>query len=337
MEALWSMLAPARRCRILCTLVLLALAPLTSAPAAAAPVDGFDAWLLTLREDALKEGIGAPTLELALSGIAPIPRVIELDRRQASGRSSFRSYRQRLLSDERVRRGRSLMREHRALLERIAEDYGVQARFIVALWGIESTYGTYRGTYPVIPALATLAYDGRRAAFFRQELLNALRILDAGDIDHGSMMGSWAGAMGQSQFMPSSYLSYAVDYDGDGRRDIWTSLPDIFASMANYLANAGWNDRYTWGREVRPPASIGANLLGLEVERPLPSWQDLGIRRTNGNGLPPVEIDASLLWTDDRSGPAYLVYHNFRVLMLWNRSTYFALTVGELSDLIRYG
>jgi peptidoglycan lytic transglycosylase B len=336
MEALWSMTASARRCRM-CTLVLLAFAPLTSAPAAAATVDGFDAWLLTLREDALKEGIGATTLELALTGVQPIPRVIELDRRQASGRSSFRSYKQRLLSDERVQRGRSLMKEHRALLERIAQDYGVQARFIVALWGIESTYGAYRGSYPVIPALATLAYDGRRAAFFRQELLNALRILDAGEIDHGSMMGSWAGAMGQSQFMPSSYLSYAVDYDGDGRRDIWSSLPDIFASMANYLANAGWSDRYTWGRQVRPPKSIGADLLGLEVERTVPSWQELGVRRANGSGLPPVEIEASLLWTDDRNGPAYLVYHNFRVLMLWNRSTYFALTVGELSDLIRYG
>jgi membrane-bound lytic murein transglycosylase B len=329
------MIASARRCRILCTLVVLALAPFTSA--AAAPADGFDGWLLTFREDALKEGIGASTLDLALTGIQPIPRVIELDRRQAGGRGSFQGYKQRLLSDERVRRGRSLMREHRPLLERIAQDYGVQARFIVALWGIESTYGTYRGSYPVIPALATLAYDGRRAAFFRQELLNALRILDAGDIDNGSMMGSWAGAMGQSQFMPSSYLSYAVDYDGDGRRDIWTSLPDIFASMANYLANAGWNDRYTWGRQVRPPTSIAADLLGLEVQKPLPSWQDLGVRRSNGSGLPPVEIDASLLWTDDRRGPAYLVYSNFRVLMLWNRSTYFALTVGELSDLIRYG
>jgi membrane-bound lytic murein transglycosylase B len=305
------MIASACRRRILGTLLALVLAPLIPAPAADAATDGFDAWLLTFREDALKEGIGASTLELALTGIQPIPRVIELDRRQASGRSSFRSYKQRLLSDERIRRGRSLMREHRALLERIALDYGVQARFIVALWGIESTYGAYRGTYPVIPALATLAYDGRRASFFRQELLNALRILDAGDVDHGSMMGSWAGAMGQSQFMPSSYLSYAVDYDGDGRRDIWTSLPDIFASMANYL--------------------------GLEVEKPLPSWQSLGVRRTNGNGLPQVGIDASLLWTDDRNGPAYLVYHNFRVLMLWNRSTYFALTVGELSDLIRHG
>jgi membrane-bound lytic murein transglycosylase B len=331
------MIASACRRRILGTLLALVLAPLIPAPAADAATDGFDAWLLTFREDALKEGIGASTVELALTGIQPIPRVIELDRRQASGRSSFRSYKQRLLSDERIRRGRSLMREHRALLERIALDYGVQARFIVALWGIESTYGAYRGTYPVIPALATLAYDGRRASFFRQELLNALRILDAGDVDHGSMMGSWAGAMGQSQFMPSSYLSYAVDYDGDGRRDIWTSLPDIFASMANYLANAGWNGRYTWGREVQPPRSIGADVLGLEVEKPLPSWQSLGVRRTNGNGLPQVGIDASLLWTDDRNGPAYLVYHNFRVLMLWNRSTYFALTVGELSDLIRHG
>jgi membrane-bound lytic murein transglycosylase B len=330
------MTAFAGPCRIFCTLVVLALAPLTFAQAAV-PADGFDAWLVAFREDALKEGIGAATLEAALSGIEPIPRVIELDRSQPSGRLSFRSYRERLLSNERIRRGREMMRQHRDLLERVAADYGVQARFIVALWGVESTYGTFRGSYPVIPALATLAYDGRRADFFRQELLNALRILDNGDIDHDGMMGSWAGAMGQSQFMPSSYLSFAVDYDGDGRRDIWTSLPDIFASMANYLANAGWNDRYTWGRQVRPAASIEASLTGLEVEKSLPAWQDLGVRRTNGMSLPPVPIDASLLWTDDRGGPAYLVYHNFRVLMLWNRSTYFALTVGELSDLIRQG
>jgi membrane-bound lytic murein transglycosylase B len=189
----------------------------------------------------------------------------------------------------------------------------------------------------VIAALATLAYDGRRADFFRRELLNALRIVDEGNVEADAMFGSWAGAMGQSQFMPSSYVNNAIDYDGDGRRDIWNSLPDVFASIANYLARAGWNDRYTWGREVAVPATLDGRLDGLEVTRPLPDWQAIGVRRADGAALPVVALDASLLRTDDGLGPAYLVYGNFRVLMAWNRSTYFGLTVGQLADLIEYG
>lgn len=297
----------------------------------------FDVWLTELRQEAEAEGIGTATLERALAGLEPIERVVELDGRQIEGRIDFRTYKKRVLSDERVRRGRELIREHRALLEQVAADYGVQPRFIVALWGIESTFGAYEGSFPVVGALATLAYDGRRAAFFRRELLNALRILDNGDIGVDDMRGSWAGAMGQNQFMPSSYLDHAVDYDGDGRRDIWTSLPDVFASIANFLAEAGWNDRYTWGREVRLPGSSTDGVAGLDEARPLPEWQAGGVRRDDGGDLPVVAIEASLVRPDADAGPAYLVYDNFRVLMRWNRSTYFALTVGELSDLIREG
>jgi membrane-bound lytic murein transglycosylase B len=189
----------------------------------------------------------------------------------------------------------------------------------------------------VVGALATLAYEGRRAAFFRKELLNALRILDQGDVTPAQMQGSWAGAMGQSQFMPSSYLAHAVDYDGDGRRDIWSTHADIFASIANYLAKAGWNSRHTWGRQVQLPDKLEALAAGLEIVRPLPEWHALGIRRANGHDLPMVALDASLLQMDDGQGPSYLVYNNFRVLMAWNRSTYFAVTVGELADLIDHG
>jgi len=297
----------------------------------------FDVWLEELRQDALKEGIGAGTLITALDGLAPIARVIELDRRQPEGRFTFQQYNQRVLSESRIERGRELYREHRGLLDRVAADYGVQPRFIVALWGIESSYGSFDGDFPVIGALATLAHDGRRASFFRGELLKALRIVDRGDIAIERMTGSWAGAMGQNQFMPSSYDAYAVDYDGDGRRDIWTSLPDVFASIANYLAKAGWNDRYTWGRKVHVPAALNGDLVGLSTARPLPQWQELGVRRANGANLPAVTLNASLVSTDEGQGPAYLVYDNFRVLMAWNRSTYFALTVGELADLIERG
>jgi membrane-bound lytic murein transglycosylase B len=304
---------------------------------AAAGSDDFAQWLAAFRQEAAAEGIGAVTLDQALQGLQPIPRVIELDRRQPEGRLTFRDYNRRVLSETRIERGRESLREHRALLDRVAADYGVQPRFILALWGIESSYGSFTGEYPVVAALATLAYDGRRAAFFRKELLQALRIVDQGDVKPGSMMGSWAGAMGQSQFMPSSYLAYAVDYDGDGRRDIWSTPADVFASIANYLAKAGWNDRYTWGRQVRLPERLTAVAAGLEVVKPLPEWNALGIRRADGLDLPMVALDAALLQMDDGAGPAYLVYPNFHVLMAWNRSTYFALTVGELADLIGVG
>jgi len=304
---------------------------------ARAATQPFSVWLDGVRQEALAQGISPETLDAALDGLDPIARVIELDRRQIEGRITYKEYRDRLLSEERIERGRALLKEHRELLEQVAADYGVQPRFIVALWGIETSYGSWTGSTPVIGALATLAYDGRRAALFRGELLNALRILDEGHVKVENMTGSWAGAMGQSQFMPSSYVRNAVDYDGDGRRDIWGSLPDVFASIANYLANAGWNDRRTWGREVGLPTDLGAGLDGLEVRRPLPAWHELGVRRADGTPLPVVALEASLLRTDDGQGPAYLVYDNFRVLMAWNRSTYFGLTVGQLADLIDHG
>ena len=304
---------------------------------AGAETQPFPIWLDGVRQEALAKGISPATLAKALDGLEPIPRVIELDRRQIEGRITYQEYRDRLLSPERIERGRELLREHRVLLERVAADYRVQPRFIVALWGIETNYGTWTGSTPVIGALATLAHDGRRADFFRGELMDALDILDEGNVEVENMLGSWAGAMGQSQFMPSSYMRNAVDYDGDGRRDIWASLPDVFASIANYLAKAGWNDRRTWGREVGLPATMVDGVDGLKVRRSLPAWHDLGVRCADGAPLPVVALDASLLRTDDGLGPAYLVYDNFRVLMAWNRSTYFGLTVGQLADLIDHG
>ncbi|HLT19789.1 MAG TPA: lytic murein transglycosylase [Thermomicrobiales bacterium] len=297
----------------------------------------FETWLAEFRDEAAAQGVSATTLDQALAGLAPIPEVIERDRRQPEGQLTFRDYNRRVLSAKRIERGRELLREHRDLLQRVAAEYGVQPRFIVALWGIESSYGSFSGEFPVLAALATLAFDGRRAAFFRKELLQALRIVDQGDVAPEQMMGSWAGAMGQSQFMPSSYLAHAVDYDGDGRRDIWSTHADVFASIANYLAKAGWNSRYTWGRQVQLPEKLDAVAPGLDVVRPLPEWHALGVRRANGHDLPMVQLNASLLQMDDGEGPAYLVYNNFRVLMAWNRSTYFALTVGELADLIEHG
>jgi membrane-bound lytic murein transglycosylase B len=303
----------------------------------AAEDSAFATWLKALQDDARAAGISEETIEEALGELKPEPSIVELDRKQPERRQTFQEYRSRVLSDSRVERGRALLREHRPLLNKIAARYKVQPRFIVALWGIETSYGGFLGGHQVIQALATLAYDGRRAELFRRELIAALRILDRGDIELQDMKGSWAGAMGQCQFMPSSFLRFAVDYDGDGRRDIWNSLPDVFASIANYLSKSGWDDRYTWGRPVKPAAADRArgDDHGLKVAKSLPEWQSLGVRRENGRSLPNIALKASLLRTDDGEGPAYLVYDNFRVLMVWNKSTYFALTVSELSDLIK--
>jgi len=219
-------------------------------------------------------------------------------------------------------------------LAEISEAYGVQSRFIVALWGIESDFGRVTGGFPVLDSLATLAFDGRRGAFFQDQLIQALRIVDDGHIQPDDMLGSWAGAMGQSQFMPSSFHSFAVDHDGDGRRDIWGTLPDVFASAANYLAEAGWKGDQTWGRQVRLPEGFDDALSGLDVTKPLHEWQALGVRRSNGDDLPVAQLSASVVLPGGPDGPAFLTYPNYRVLLKWNRSHYFATTVGQFADML---
>lgn len=316
--------------RLVLGFVVLAALALVGGEARAAVA--FDDWLAELRQEARAAGVSEGILERALSGVEPIPRVIELDQRQPEGRMTFVEYRTRVINDARIAKGRRMLEEHGTLLARIEAQYGVPAPVIVALWGIESNFGENTGGFSVIASLATLAHEGRRADFFRGELLSALKILEAGDIAPEAMNGSWAGAMGQSQFMPSTFLGYAVDGNGDGRRDIWTSQADVFASMANYLSRMGWDQRYIWGREVRVGNGVGAS--GLDEKLPLSRWQTSGVRRADGGDLPAVPIEASLLRMDDGSGPSYLIYDNFRVLMRWNRSTYFATSVGLLANAI---
>ncbi|MFO1066963.1 MAG: lytic murein transglycosylase [Geminicoccaceae bacterium] len=306
---------------------------LARVPAAAA--EDFDSWLAAFRRDARKAGISEKTLAAALDGVRPIDRVVELDRKQPEGRMSFAEYRSKVVSDARIERGRRLRVEHAAELERVRDRYGVSPEVIVALWGVESNFGDIRGRFQVVDSLATLAWEGRRAKFFRRELLAALRILDDGDVTPAHMYGSWAGAMGQCQFMPTTFLHYAVDADGDGRRDIWDSLPDVFASIANYLVEAGWKVGQRWGREVELPADGTRLRKGLDHKAPLERWAEVGVRTADGEPLPGGSMYASLVEVDGGSGPSFLVYHNFRTLMVWNRSTHFALSVGLLSDLLR--
>lgn len=300
--------------------------------------EDFQIWLGKLRVEAEGKGISQSVLDEALAGIQPIPRVIELDRRQPEFTLTFTQYRDRVVPQSRIKKGRVKYQENRDLLEEIGGKIGVQPRFIVALWGIETDFGRVTGGFKVIPALATLAHDGRRSAYFRKELLNALQILHEGHIAPKEMMGSWAGAMGQSQFMPSSFLAHAVDYDGDGRRDIWTTRPDVFASAANYLAKSGWRADQTWGREVKLPRDFDFALADLKVRKPIGGWQVLGVRRLDGGDLPTRQLSASIVLPEKgKMSPAYLVYNNYRTTLRWNRSTYFALAVGLLSDGIGAG
>lgn len=294
------------------------------------PPQDFSAWLGRLRQDARSAGISEKTLNAALADLkAPEPRVIALDQKQPEKTESLESYVAARVSPERVAAGRLMLQRYPTWLSRIERQYRVQRRFIVALWGIESSYGRHTGERPVLPALVTLAYDERRGDYFRRELLEALKILDAGEVSLARLKGSWAGAMGPFQFMPSSYRHYAVDADGDGRRNIWGSVPDALASAANYLAQAGWKNDQTWGRPVKLTRPVDDSLTGLETRLPLERWQELGVRRSNGSALPRRSLQASLLLAD---GPAYLVYGNFRALRRWNRSNAFAVAVGTLAD-----
>jgi membrane-bound lytic murein transglycosylase B len=303
------------------------------AASAAAGAHDWNSFIQGVRQEAAGSGIRGATLDRSLGGLQPIARVLELDRKQPERTFTFDQYLERVVNQARIDTARRKLAENRALLDEVASRFGVQPRFIVALWGIETDFGRITGNFHVIGALATLAYDGRRSAFFRKELLNALKIVDQGHVRPEAMLGSWAGAMGQSQFMPSSFLSYAVDWDGDGRRDIWSSRGDVLASIANYLSKIGWRGDQTWGREVRLPRSLDHGHVGLEVRRPLDFWSRAGVRRADGGELPSArEVEASVIQPGGADSRALLVYDNFRSVMKWNNSTYFASAVGYLAD-----
>ena len=284
--------------RLLCTTALLT--PWAARAQSSDPK--FAAWLAGLRAEAARAGVDQGTLDSALMNIEPIPRVMELARDQPEFKMTFDRYMEIVVSPERVARGRALLKENRALVSRFAAPAGIPDSIVVALWGVESHYGTRLGDFEVVPALATLAYNGFRAKFFREQLIAALRILSQGHIGLHAMKGSWAGAMGQCQFIPTSFLAYAADGDGDGRMDIWTNRTDVFASVVNYLRRVGWRPGLVWGEEV--PAGTPAG-KGERIVRPAGA-----------------------------EGPAYRTTENFRAILRWNQSDFFGLAVGILSDRI---
>ena len=300
-------------------------------PAAATRLD-FPLWLDAFAVEARERGISQSTLDASLANVERIPAVIELDRRQPKEPGDFCGYIGARLTGKRIARGRLLLKQHRDLLHRISSQYGVPARFVVALWGLETNFGDYQGEYPVIDALATLAYDERRGALFRKQLLAALRIVDEGHQNPADLKGSWAGAMGQVQLMPTTFLDHAIDYDGDGRKNIWSSLPDAFASAASYLKRAGWRSGQTWGREVRIPASLSGDRRALARTRSLTDWRGAGVVRIDGGALPRVKMRGKIVLPAAKSPDAFLVYSNFETILRWNRSTFFAISVGALAD-----
>jgi membrane-bound lytic murein transglycosylase B len=292
----------------------------------------FAQWLAGLRRDAAAQGVPARTLDSALSGVQPLPRVLELDQKQPESTITLEHYLSNVVKPERVEKGRQLKLEQKALLRGVSNRYGVPPKTIMALWAVESGFGATMGTFKVVDALATLAFDGRRPDLFRAELISALKILGRGQLASEDLKGSWAGAMGQVQFMPSTYLQYAVNYDHPGQPDIWHTQGDVFASAANYLSTLGWKRDESWGREVELPANFDPGLIGLPVKHTVTEWSKLGVRRLDHGKLPPSAIEGSIVAPDGAGGRAFLVYNNFRVIMKWNHSTYFALAVNLLSD-----
>jgi len=319
-------------------------------PARAATPE-FEAFLASVRADALAQGISPATLDRALAGIEPIERIIQRDRNQAEFTLTLDTYMSRVVTEQNVARGRTLEARHRDLLARVAAAYHVQPRFILAIWGMETRYGAIETSTPVIPALATLAFDNRRPAYFRGQLIAALRMIDKGYIDLATMTGSWAGAMGQVQFMPDSYLNFAVDFDGDGKRDIWHSTADVFASIANYLSTNGWRDDQTWGRRVQVPRALADRLADMrdpeakgcraarELTTPkmLPEWQTMGVRRADGGPLPTRALSAQIVTLDGAGGASFAVYQNYKSILAYNCAHLYAITVGTLADRIGEG
>lgn len=321
------------------TALVLTVAPMAGSAQDASPqnapaVKDFASFVKELEADAVSRGIRPETAKTALAGIEHIDKVIELDRKQPEFTFTLQQYLDRVVSPQKVEKGRRMLAENHEVLAEIEKRYGVQPKYVVALWGIETDYGRVTGGYSIVASLATLAYDGRRSTYFRGELMDALKIVDEGHIKADAMKGSWAGAMGQCQFMPSSFLKFAEDWNGDGRRDIWTTRADVLASAANYLSRTGWQGDQTWGRAVQLPANFSDRLIGLEQKRAVTEWSKLGVKAANGKPLPKTAIEGSIIRPDNGNGAAFLVYDNFRTIMKWNRSTSFALAAGHLAEKI---
>ncbi|MEZ5910835.1 MAG: lytic murein transglycosylase [Paracoccaceae bacterium] len=298
---------------------------------------GLDRWITGFRTRARAQGISDATLDRAFRGVNYNSDVVAKDRTQSEFTKTLWDYLDSAVSDERVKNGRAALKRHRKLLDAIERRYGVDKEVVVAVWGLESAYGTFRGSVPIIEALATLAYDGRRGRFFEAQLIAALKIIQSGDVRAEAMTGSWAGAMGHTQFIPTSYLAYAVDFTGDGKRDIWSDDPaDALASTAAYLARFGWQKGRPWGIEVALPRGFDYGQTGERIRKSVADWQALGVRTADGGRLPNHGSGSVLLPAGAR-GAAFLIFHNFQVIERYNTADAYVIGVGHLADRIAGG
>jgi membrane-bound lytic murein transglycosylase B len=317
---------------LLSMLLLLVSQSLTAKPS-------FEQYLVDLKLQAIEQGYTSEFVDQVFEGVNYRKKTITADKNQPETKLTLDKYLATRVPDWKVKKAMDLMAQHQVLLDQVEQQFGVQKRFIVALWGNESNFGNIMGKHSVINSLVTLAYDGRREAMFKKQLFAALKILHQGHVELDDFVGSWAGAMGQSQFMPTSFLDYAVDFDNDGRKDIWNNKADVFASIANFLKSEGWSNQITWGRQVSVPDDFDFSLAGLKSssKRLLADWHGVGVRRYDGRNLPNIPIKGSLIAPDGENGRIYLVYENFHTLMKWNRSSYFGVSVSYLSDRINKG
>ncbi|MFQ6370599.1 lytic murein transglycosylase [Shewanella sp. YIC-542] len=311
-----------------------------AAAPATADIDGavsqvaadFPQCIVTFSEQARREGISEAIIQSHVQPLQFVKRVIELDRQQPEFTQTFAGYFDKRVTDWRVSKGRELLAAHRPFLQQLTAQYGIPPQYLLAFWGMETNYGGYKGKMPVLDSLATLACDHRRSAFFTKELMTALKLSQRYGFAAADMQGSWAGAMGHTQFMPSAYARYAVDANGDGKADLWNSTEDALASAANFLQHLGWQRNERWGREVRLPKGFDYTLLNEQL--PLARWQQLGLTSASGQLLPQAQMQARLYLPAGHQGPAFLGYQNFDVIKRWNRSNFYAISVGHLADRI---
>ena len=302
--------------------------------AEADPVQAFNVCKQNLQQSALEAGITPAIAEQVFANIKYQPRVIELDRSQPEFVQTFPGYFSKRVNDWRINKGRHLAGEHKELLQDLVKQYGIPAQYLLAFWGLETNFGGYKGKMPVLDSLATLACDPRRSTFFTRELLTAVKLLEEQSLEQEKMVGSWAGAMGHTQFMPSAYANYAIDGDGDGQINLWDSEADALTSAANFLSQLGWQPGFRWGREVKLPGGFDYSLLGYSKRRTVTDWNELGVTRANGDTLGSSDMNAYLVMPAGHEGPTFLAYPNFRVIMRWNNSEFYAIAVGRLADRI---
>lgn len=296
--------------------------------------DDFPNCLAALQERARGAGVDEQIVEQVIPSMQQQKRALKQDRQQPEFVQTFQDYLNARVTPQRIARGRQLLKQHRSFLLNLQARYGVPPHYLLAFWGLETNFGGYMGKMPTLDSLATMACDQRRSEFFSKEFIAALQLMQRESLSPDDMKGSWAGAVGHTQFMPSSYLSYAVDGDGDGRINLWDSERDALASGANYLQTLGWQSGLRWGREVSAGANFPYELAGRNSPRPLAEWAAKGLKRNDGAALPMADVDAALLLPAGYQGPAFLVYDNFKVIMRWNRSELYAIAVGHLADRI---